>query len=103
MARYVTELMVQTYSIWRLQSLSTGATEHSFAHFGQGSNDIFLDEVMCDGSESRLLDCPYDPNHDCSHFEDAGVTCAESSSKSVIYSISTVTLILLKLRRVYRW
>ena len=56
-----------------------GATHQAFAHFGQGTEDILLDDVMCIGTESSLLDCEYDANTiDCGHFEDAGVTCAES-------------------------
>ena len=31
---------------------------------------------MCDGTESRLIDCTYDSHTaDCSHLEDAGVQC----------------------------
>ncbi len=64
----------------------TGATQQSFAHFGQGNGEIVLDDVMCDGSESELLDCKYDDiTVDCSHFEDAGVTCAESIGKHMYH------------------
>ena len=33
--------------------------------------------MNCTGTETRLVDCPSNPLgvHDCSHFEDAGVTC----------------------------
>ena len=73
--------------------LLTGATAHSLAHFGEGSDGIFLDDVGCDGSESLLLDCPYDANTiDCSHFEDAGVTCAESISMQLISYIQLLEL-----------
>lgn len=39
---------------------------------------IWLDQVTCDGSESRLDDCPMNPvgQHDCSHWEDVGVVCS---------------------------
>ena len=38
---------------------------------------IWLDNVECTGSESRLIDCPADPlgMEDCDHSEDAGVRC----------------------------
>ena len=45
------------------------------AHFGEGSGDIFLDELSCTGRESRITDCPVDSSHDCTHSEDAGVRC----------------------------
>ena len=36
-----------------------------------------LDDVHCSGTESRLVNCISNRvnYHDCSHFEDAGVTC----------------------------
>ena len=54
-----------------------GATARSSAYFGQGSGSILLDNVVCSGTESRLIDCSHNPigSHDCNHAEDAGVTC----------------------------
>ena len=43
--------------------------------FTAGTGRIWLDNVRCAGNESRLIDCPAQRQHDCSHFEDAGVTC----------------------------
>ncbi|XP_077207063.1 scavenger receptor cysteine-rich domain-containing protein DMBT1-like [Paroedura picta] len=50
---------------------------HGGAHFGQGLGLIALDNVQCRGNESSLFQCPHAPwgTHDCSHLEDAGVTC----------------------------
>ena len=46
------------------------------AHFGRGRGPIFLDDVRCNGSEIRIVDCPNKPNeHNCNHKEDAGVIC----------------------------
>ncbi|XP_030061126.1 soluble scavenger receptor cysteine-rich domain-containing protein SSC5D-like [Microcaecilia unicolor] len=48
------------------------------AHFGKGDDQIWLDNVNCNGSETLLADCMHDPwgETDCSHEEDAGVVCS---------------------------
>uniref|UniRef100_A0A4W4DT54 SRCR domain-containing protein n=1 Tax=Electrophorus electricus TaxID=8005 RepID=A0A4W4DT54_ELEEL len=48
------------------------------AAFGAGEGVIWLNRVECRGDEIHLWDCSYSlKNHtDCSHKEDAGVTCA---------------------------
>ena len=51
------------------------------AHFGQGSGPIWLDNVLCVGDESRLIDCPRHGEgeniggHNCTHEEDVGIRC----------------------------
>lgn len=47
------------------------------AYFGEGSGNIFLDEILCTGDEERLSDCHHEAgnSHDCTHAEDAGVRC----------------------------
>lgn len=41
---------------------------------------ILLDNVQCNGTEDRLIDCNARPigTHNCRHFEDVGVTCTSS-------------------------
>ncbi|XP_058272771.1 deleted in malignant brain tumors 1 protein-like [Hemibagrus wyckioides] len=53
-------------------------TAHQNAHFAQGSGPIWLDEVQCSGSESNITQCSHRGfgSHNCSHGEDAGVTCS---------------------------
>ncbi|NXA56740.1 DMBT1 protein, partial [Nothocercus julius] len=48
------------------------------AHFGQGSNPIWLDDVQCTETEAALSECRANPwgSHNCGHGEDAGVVCA---------------------------
>ena len=45
--------------------------------FINGAGQIWLDNVRCRGTETRLIDCPASPlgSHDCIHAEDAGVRC----------------------------
>ena len=54
-----------------------GATALSNAVFGQGSGEIFLDDVNCAGNETLLLGCSSNPlgSHNCGHYEDASVRC----------------------------
>lgn len=54
---------------------TTGAIATSLSFFGQGTDPIVLDDVMCTGTETTLLSCPYTPTHNCIHLEDAGVRC----------------------------
>ena len=53
------------------------------AGFGQGTGTILLDQVGCTTSQSNIFECYHDgfENHDCSHIEDAGVTCRGVPSK----------------------
>ena len=61
------------FIIWLLYS--AGATAYLFARYGQGTGPIYLDDVSCTGTESRLVDCRYTANHNCRHSEDASVSC----------------------------
>ena len=57
--------------------LCSGGRAYSNAHFRAGSGPIFLDDVQCTTSSSKLLECHSRPilSHNCLHTADAGVGC----------------------------
>ncbi|XP_072176378.1 CUB and sushi domain-containing protein 1-like [Diadema setosum] len=62
------------------------------AHFGRGTGEIWLDDVECVGNEHSLLGCTTSDIgvHDCTHSEDAGVSCIPGpTTPAVSESIQT--------------
>lgn len=53
------------------------------AYFGEGSGEIWLDNVHCSGSESGIHLCSHEGwgVHNCQHYEDAGVRCFNGKQK----------------------
>lgn len=52
--------------------------ERAASYFGEGTDfPIWLDNVLCRGTELSLQDCPKNEIgiHNCGHHEDAGVEC----------------------------
>jgi len=64
-------------SVSASMAISVDAIPLRGAYFGSGSGDILLDNVVCRGTESSLLECNTNPigQHNCDHSEDAGVRC----------------------------
>ena len=48
------------------------------AYYGQGSGPIWLDDLHCVGNEQTIGNCTHRgwENHDCDHYENAGVKCS---------------------------
>ena len=73
-----------------------GALAYTNAYFGQGYGRIFLDNVACSGTESRLIDCISSSNigvHNCQHDDDAGVKCGGNEKQLMNHSISKYYII----------
>ena len=67
--------------VCRQLGFGSSGTAVGSAGFGQGSGSIWLNHVMCSGSESTLASCGHPGvglTISCYHFEDAGVKCIES-------------------------
>jgi len=73
----MTEYQFLYEGIYSAQSFFSDVVALGRAYFGSGSGEIYLDSVVCNGSEGTLLQCTADPIgvHNCEHSEDAGVRC----------------------------
>ena len=49
----------------------------AYGYYGRATNGIYLDNLGCRGSESRLIDCSHSPIgvHNCYHGEDVRIRC----------------------------
>ncbi|KAG6922172.1 deleted in malignant brain tumors 1, partial [Chelydra serpentina] len=63
----------------------TALSAPGWAHFGRGSDIIWLYEVNCTGTEAALTQCRARPwgDNNCHHGEDAGVVCSDSGISEV--------------------
>ncbi|XP_060565387.1 scavenger receptor cysteine-rich type 1 protein M130-like [Ruditapes philippinarum] len=63
------------------------------AHYGQGKGPVFAQRFHCNGHESHLRDCRFDPNVFCSNYQDIGVICTGCGeidiNNGIIESISS--------------
>lgn len=69
--------------------ISQNALPATAAAFGQGTGNILLDNVVCQGNESSILDCRTNPvgTNDCEHSEDVGVICQSGKGLNISHSV----------------
>ena len=71
---------------WDLDDAQVVCTELGFyeavaasprAFYGQGSGQIWLDNLLCVGTEVTIGNCTHNGwgSHNCAHFEDASANC----------------------------
>ena len=74
--------------------MNAGAVAVSNARFGRGTGPIWLDDVGCFGTESRLANCRARPigSHNCGHHEDAGVRCRSRRGENLAYKSNIINL-----------
>lgn len=79
---YIFHCPVHTHTSLMMQETNTdnvslGAVP-TYSGFANGVGPIWLDDVECSGSETRLFSCRSNLNeHNCVHEEDAGVRCGK--------------------------
>ena len=54
-----------------------GGVFYSNAYYGKGTGSIFLDNIQCNGTEDRLIDCSHSSigSSNCVHSDDVSVFC----------------------------
>ena len=62
---------------WSFFCYLAGVKVYKNAHFGQGIGPIHLDNLICNSTETKLVDCRHNGIgvHNCIHSEDAGLRC----------------------------
>ncbi|XP_030177512.1 scavenger receptor cysteine-rich type 1 protein M130 isoform X1 [Lynx canadensis] len=68
--------------ICRQLGCPTAIKATGWANSRPGSGRIWMDHVSCRGNESALWDCKHEGwgKHNCTHQQDAGVTCSDGSN-----------------------
>ena len=52
-----------------------GSVARRSAYFDEGFGPVQFTSFQCNGTETRIQDCPYTIENSCTHSADAGVTC----------------------------
>ena len=64
--------------ICRMLGYPGGVKIHPQAVFGEGKGPIWINNILCNGTETSLQQCPspeWGPTYQCKHSEDVGIEC----------------------------
>ena len=86
-------ILLYLLSVLQLQTLALKYKDHlppptlSFRSFGSMSRQIWLDNVRCSGTESRLVSCSRNRygSHNCDHSKDVAIYC--NTPRSILKSV----------------
>ena len=65
-----------------------GSVARRSAYFDEGFGPVQYTSVQCNGTETRIQDCPYTIENSCTHSADAGVTCVGEYNSLVEFESS---------------
>ena len=77
---------------------NTGAVSFRDAQFGPGIGPIFLENLICSGSETTLMECRHSTPlglSTCAHSQDAGVRCVGKAPAKPILSMDFYLVVIL--------
>ena len=57
-----------------------GGTPTVQSYFGMVRTNFGMDNVLCEGTERDILECPHDTSHNCGYNEGAGVKCTQGKN-----------------------
>ena len=72
--------------ICRMMGFPGGVRIHHDATFGPGTGPIWINNILCNGNETSLEQCPspaWGPSYQCKHLEDVGVECLLNSYQAI--------------------
>ena len=92
-----------TYVVCRQLGFGTSGSSYRGAYFGQGTGPIWLDNVVCTGSETTLASCGhlgFKIIRSCGHYEDMGVRCYGSQGIIIAFESERLYAVLLYITKV---